>query len=221
MNRTREAVPQSWMSLYIEMLFDAETLAFGTAFMVEYNGDYFLITNWHIVTGRSPETGKVLRSDGAIPNKIRIFFNEKNKLGSWIQGELDLYRESSDESTHVWYQHPIFGEKIDVVAIKIEKNDKIDFYPYELKSSLDIKIYPSANVSVVGFPFGKSSYGYLAIWATGFLATDIDIDYNDLPLFLIDCRGRNGQSGLSVSTLFDGHFFTINDGHYHTYQKKI
>ena len=32
----------------------------------------------------------------------------------------------------------------------------------------------------------------------GFVATDPDIDYDHLPIFLIDCRSRQGQSGSAV-----------------------
>jgi hypothetical protein len=53
-------------------------------------------------------------------------------------------------------------------------------------------------VSVVGFPFGLTAGGALAVWATGFIATDPDVDYAGLPVFLIDCRSRQGQSGSAV-----------------------
>jgi len=59
-------------------------------------------------------------------------------------------------------------------------------------------IAPAEVVSVVGFPFGLTAGGCLAVWATGFVATDHDIDYADLPIFLIDCRSRQGQSGSAV-----------------------
>jgi hypothetical protein len=53
-------------------------------------------------------------------------------------------------------------------------------------------------VSVIGFPFGITAGGGLAIWATGFVASEPDLDYGKLPVFLIDCRSREGQSGSPV-----------------------
>jgi hypothetical protein len=44
----------------------------------------------------------------------------------------------------------------------------------------------------------KLGGGALPIWATGFIASEPDVDYNALPLFLIDCRSRPGQSGSPV-----------------------
>jgi hypothetical protein len=61
-----------------------------------------------------------------------------------------------------------------------------------------IIVAPAEVVSVVGFPFGLTAGGSLAVWATGFVATDPDIDYGNLPVFLIDCRSRPGQSGSAV-----------------------
>lgn len=67
---------------------------------------------------------------------------------------------------------------------------------YEAQPQLAVA--PADSVSVVGFPFGKSIGGAMAIWATGFLASEPNIDVNDLPLQLIDCRARQGQSGSPV-----------------------
>jgi hypothetical protein len=50
-------------------------------------------------------------------------------------------------------------------------------------------------MSLAGFPFGLAGAGSLAIWATGFIATEPEIDYNNQPTFLIDCLARPGQSG--------------------------
>jgi hypothetical protein len=60
-----------------------------------------------------------------------------------------------------------------------------------------IEIGPAENVSVVGFPFGRSVQRF-PIWATGFLAQDLSLVTPESPTFLIDCRTREGQSGSPV-----------------------
>jgi hypothetical protein len=57
---------------------------------------------------------------------------------------------------------------------------------------------PSDVVSVVGFPFGLRGGGSFAVWATGFIASEPSVDFNGRPIFLIDCRTREGQSGPAV-----------------------
>jgi hypothetical protein len=53
------------------------------------------------------------------------------------------------------------------------------------------------GLSVVGFPFGLTGGG-LAVWVRGFIASEPDLDHDDLPRFLIDSRTRPGQSGSPV-----------------------
>lgn len=179
------------------MYFDEEFLACGTAFIVRRNGDYFLITNLHNVTGRDPETNKPKHSKSAIPNKIKVFYNLKNSLGSYFEYTHDLFK--NDGITKNWHEHPCLN-RVDVVAISVPKIEKISLdYFYEIdasSSNLDLK--PTDLLSVIGFPFGKKSMRNFAIWVTGSIASDFEIDYSDLPIFLIDCRTRTGQSGSPV-----------------------
>jgi len=62
----------------------------------------------------------------------------------------------------------------------------------------EIIVSPSMNVSIIGFPFGFSSYGKFPIWKTGQVASDLDIDIDQLPLFYIDAATRGGMSGSPV-----------------------
>jgi hypothetical protein len=57
---------------------------------------------------------------------------------------------------------------------------------------------PADIVSVVGFPFAIQAGATFAVWATGFLASEPAVDYAALPMLLIDCRTRPGQSGSAV-----------------------
>lgn len=62
------------------------------------------------------------------------------------------------------------------------------------------------------FPFGLDGGGLLAIWATGFMATDPEVDYNNQPTFLIDCRARPGQSGSAVIAHRNGGMVALEGG---------
>jgi hypothetical protein len=55
----------------------------------------------------------------------------------------------------------------------------------------------------------------LAIWSTGFIATELDVDYDDLPIFLVDCRTRSGQSGSAVIAFRTVGFVRLMDGSMH------
>ena len=50
------------------------------------------------------------------------------------------------------------------------------------------------------------------MWATGFMASEPDVDFQELPLMLIDCRTRQGQSGSAVVAYRSGGTCAMEDG---------
>jgi len=86
-------------------------------------------------------------------------------------------------------------------------------HPYDVTGSAPaLKAGPSDGVSIVGFPFGLRGGGLLAIWTRGFIASEPDVDLNDLPLFLVDARTRPGQSGSPVIAYSSGGMHAMADG---------
>jgi hypothetical protein len=92
-------------------------------------------------------------------------------------------------------------DKADIVALNLNWGDDIQRLPYYFKTQhdrADLVVSPAEPVSVIGFPFGLTSYGKFPIWATGFLAQELSLITPENPVFLIDCRTRQGQSGSPV-----------------------
>ena len=83
-------------------------------------------------------------------------------------------------------------------------------YPHDLDAGADVAVSVAEPVSVIGFPFGHSPGGRLAVWATGFVATDLDVQWNSLPAMLVDCRARPGQSGSPVVARRSGPYTNNN-----------
>lgn len=199
----------SVQSLIIQMQFNGQPLSTGTAFVVNSNNGAVLITNRHNVTGRHPHTGLPLSTTSGIPNEITIVHNKSNKLGEWVPKVEKLL----DDETPLWIEHPTLGDKVDFVALQLKEIDNVQFYPYDLvNTGPNIMVGPADSVSVVGFPFGLQAGGSLAVWATGFMASEPDINYEDLPVFLIDCRSRQGQSGSAVIAYRSGGMVAMQDG---------
>lgn len=185
----------SLKSLLIELRFNGQPLSTGTAFVATSARGPVLITNRHNVTGRHQETGEPLSKTSGVPNEVVVFHNRANHLGSWVARVEPLY--SNDKP--LWFEHPTLGAKADFVALPLTQLNDVQLYPYTLGvGDPTILVAPAEVVSVVGFPLGLTASGCLAVWATGFVATDPDIDYANLPIFLIDCRSRQGQSGSAV-----------------------
>ena len=144
--------------------------------------------------------------------------NKLNKPGWWLPKVEKLL----NGETPLWFEHPTLGAKADFVAIKLMEIDDVQLYPYNLvNTGPNIMVGPADSVSVVGFPFGIQAGGSLAVWATGFMASEPDIDFKDLPVFLIDCRSREGQSGSAVIAYRSGGSVTMEDGSMHIYGKPV
>lgn len=102
---------------------------------------------------------------------------------------------------------------MDVVALRLQHTSGVELHPYDLTGAAPaLKIGPADGVSVVGFPFGITGGGAFAIWTRGFVASEPDINFNDLPSFLVDARTRPGQSGSPVIAYSSGGGTAMADG---------
>ncbi|MCU0882890.1 MAG: serine protease [Hyphomonadaceae bacterium] len=199
------------MSLFLQMRFNGTDLATGTGFLVQSAKGPVLVTNRHNFTGRHPETGKTLSLTGGIPNEVVIAHNQRQRLGSWALAVEPLLDENE---APLWWEHPTFGARADFVALQLQNLEQAEIIPYDpANPGPPIAVGPAEVVSVVGFPFGKTSgEGFVAIWATGYIASEPDLSYDHLPVFLIDCRGRPGQSGSPVIAYRGGGSVHLEDG---------
>lgn len=206
----------SRVSLYIEMSFNGNRLSTGTGFLTKINNKIYLLTNRHNVTGRDQNNGQPLHHSGGLPNQIKIFHQSLNE-GEWIPKVIEIYGKNEEE---LWIEHPIYKHKADFVAVKIDdivdlKNSGIHVTLFDINKTLGISLDPSESISVIGFPFGKSAgeneKQYYPIWLNGFIASEMSINYNNLPVFLIDARTREGQSGSPVWAIRDKGVFVHND----------
>lgn len=199
----------SVQSLLIQMQFNGQPLATGTAFVVDSSVGPLLITNRHNVTGINQQTNQPLSSTGGVPNELIIVHNRKGQLGQWVSRTEPLFAEDTPR----WIEHPELGSKADFVALPLTAMDDVELYSYELSNpGPEVFIGPADTVSVVGFPFGITAGGAFAVWATGFLASEPIVDFQELPIQLIDCRSRQGQSGSPVIAYRNGGMVSRADG---------
>ena len=157
-----------------------------------------LVTNRHNFTGRNNITGKTLHKKGGIPDNAVVIFQTS---GGEVCYQIDLL-DHSNPDTPSWTEHPILGATADVIALPTGELSNIvnetnsitledDWHRWDVGSELH----------VIGFPYGQVG-GPFPIWSKGFIASEPDVDIAELPMFLIDCRSRPGQSGSPVYARF-------------------
>ena len=181
--------------LYLEMYRDEQNAGVATGFVVRRSDSYYLITNWHVVTCRDPFNDRPPSTNEVVdPNILRVWFHGRD-LGTWISKDIDLI---DNNGNGLWFEHEL-GREIDVIAVPLEISNDITIYDIDLAlADFDLMIYPSEAVSIIGFPRGLTSGGKFPIWKTGHVASDIDIDWNGRPVFLIDATTKGGMSGSPV-----------------------
>ena len=196
----------STKSLRLEIRANGQSLATATGFCVERNAKRFLITNWHVVAGRNPDTGELLSPTGAVPDELAIAHHSSKGLGSWV---VKTERILGPSGAKLWLEHPS-GSTFDVVALLLTSADtQVAVYPFDVKlADFDMLVQVAMPVSIIGFPFGLSTAGKWPIWKTGHVATDPDLDYDGRPAFLIDATTRGGMSGSPVVLRIYGAYAT-------------
>ena len=198
-------------------------LSTATSFFYEgADSQLYLITNWHVVTGRDPS--RPSRSvTGAVPCEIRVrLHNKQKKVGGKSSvvisevSEISLPINSKDGNDPRWLEHPEQKFGADVVCIRIAKD--LEFRKkYAFNVANKWKEYhqdyePGAmdEVFVIGYPWGLSSAakrgGGLPVYKRGSIASDPVVDFRRLPCVLIDCRTSSAMSGSPVIASQSGIF---------------
>lgn len=173
-------------------------LAYATGFVYELDSRHFLITNWHNVTGTNPLTNLPLGKNPVYPNRILFWNRLKNDVKKSERVKVNLY--SDHESINpLWLVHPKYKHKVDLVAIEIS-NPK-ENWEYSSISRLqfdNVRPRIGDDLFVIGYPFDYlTQYGF-PIWKRASIATEPDLDIDDLPKVLVDTATRSGLSGSPV-----------------------
>jgi hypothetical protein len=195
--------PLSARSLFLVLASKGQDMGSATGFVVEHLGKPYLITNWHVLSGRKPETNDPLDPKGSLPDEIRIVHHGKT-LGTWV---VRAERLNDKDGNPRRIQHKL-GSKIDVAALPLLAiDDQVQLYPFDLAlAGADMIPVVAMPVSIIGFPLGLTGPGVFPIWKTGHIASDPDLDYGGTPSFLIDATTRGGMSGSPVVLRLTGGF---------------
>ncbi|MDX8499876.1 trypsin-like peptidase domain-containing protein [Mesorhizobium sp. VK4C] len=181
----------------LEMYFNQTNLSQGTGFIWQVDAEFFLITNWHNLSGKNPLTCKHLSPTLAEPNAVRVWWNLRNNLGR--KGAIDYpIRDSGD--LPLWFVHPVHGKKVDVVALPLLPPDDADPHPINTMPQLDLLTTIGMDVYVLGYPFGMVQSGGLPIWKRASLASEPAVAGTagaELNM-LLDTASRPGMSGSPI-----------------------
>ena len=201
-----------------------EILSSGSAFFFETDGASFIITNWHVVSGRSfidrEPLAASIREPLRITAKLSSYSVGDRESGTFGIGphEIPLYCGEQP----VWFEHPELGPSCDVVAIPFERPSSCPDFMHNAANRIsgdNIPIEPGCTVFVIGFPHAISvGYG-LPLWKSGYVASEPHYNIQlggqlwaygglaggtSIPAFFIDAQTRAGMSGSPVFARYYG-----------------
>lgn len=188
----------------------------ATAFVVQLNKRYFLVTNYHVVSGRRSTDNAPLSSRCGLPTHLRCYFHGQN-LGTWTQKVFRLYSGDGDPSADkpIWSAAHLQGSTFlfaDVVILPLMECDDVKLYPVTMTDGVPIATCPCSRATVIGFPGARTSYKFFPIWVTGYVASEPQLDYDNAPVVLINATTTGGMSGSPVFQIEDGSYIDDQGG---------
>lgn len=227
----RSRYSQSPFQLF--MCDDHGTISTGSAFYYENkNGNLFLITNWHNISGRHFLTKKLLSREARYPTFVKLKVCSRSLNGHLFPGDsfttvaskCEIYRDDMP----LWLEHPSLGAICDVVALPVQRSPDCppNFHVASNRiSDLRIPVRPGSTVFIIGFPRAISVGFGLPLWKSGYIASEPFYDVtiggeisevggmtggHKILAFFIDSLTREGMSGSPVFASHTGNW-NIND----------
>lgn len=188
----------SFFSIHLELFANGKNLSDATGFIYKpfpTIEKYFLVTNYHVVTGREPKRPEMLLPNFATsPDEIQFYTLTKPDFVS-KQGSIKI------ESEMKFLEHRRRSEGVDIAAVPIEFPDNNTVILTQNCLSLvdDIEIQVRSELFIVGFPWGFGmGGGVIPIWKRGTIASEPFYKENGIANFYIDSFTSPGMSGSPV-----------------------
>lgn len=190
-------------------------LSHGTGFFWHHGGRDWVVTCWHVMTGRNPFTGQLMSKKGLIPKRIRVSGWKIRSVDSCnVEFMRSTFRYDLPDAAIEGLSKPtlINGKVVDIVAFPIPDNFAMSLDLNEAhkkqygtlearlnKLSFD-KIQSSAGDEcvILGYPLQNFTGLFFPIWKTGSLATESNMSLDGYPAFLIDAATSSAMSGSPV-----------------------
>lgn len=184
-----------------------EKFCHGTGFIYRRDESVYLVTAWHVVSGRNFFDGK-LNSKGLIPRRFRIFipsFEQADEILTISSNPIEI--TLTDKAVAALTQPPIpFGFQVDVAVAKlpIETIKSGDFtskgmneFKWGIVERLGspIQSMVGADIFVLGYPLSTYEELKTPIWKRGSLASEPSFKVSPEGAFLVDVNSTQGMSG--------------------------
>lgn len=193
---------------------EERVISTATGFFWLHKGQAYLVTNWHVVSGRNPFTGQITSPNGYIPSQFNFYGISLDVKEGKVSIERKRIRITLGHHAEAVLEKPpvVAGGPIDLWAMP---------FPNEFALGLDPKRvgFKGAEVTtcfinenefqrivtqagdecvILGYPLRNYVGGMFPIWKRGSIASDVGFGVDGRPMFLIDSATTPGMSGSAI-----------------------
>lgn len=191
----------SYTTTLIELKSNDNALSYGTGFyyLTKWDGvdTVFLVTNYHVLTGNSPDE----RQNEPQGDSITFYYHmDESDPCPVVRLKVPLF---TNQHFQTWLEHP--NKKVDIAMIPITFSLPVEpFWKLITKelTETDIEINTPDSVTLIGYPKSfLDEKNALPIYKSGNIASEFNINFNGDPCFLIDISAFAGNSGSPVFSI--------------------
>ncbi|MEI7049583.1 trypsin-like peptidase domain-containing protein [Pseudomonas koreensis] len=195
----------------LELFSNGISLGTATGFFLKQNTQWYLITNWHVLSGRFPTNGQPRHWSLAVPDQCKFIFYE-------LQGEKLAPHVVTYELNHpidgsaLWFQHPKYGQQVDIAALPLDPRhvgkakDLLEPGGHDPSMLIDL----GQEIFIPGFPLGFAGDGFMAIWKRASVASSLEIGDGINLKFYVDTATREGMSGSPCIAIANWKYYSLD-----------
>lgn len=197
----------SCCSIYLQGIVNTikgpEPFGFATGFLYAGpNGTRWLVTNWHVVTGRRPDDpGSLVGGKPDSPSRLRFTLHDPS--GSAPQ-DMDVSLYDADGPT--WVE----GDRergVDLALVRLTDAPRFRLpFTQSFAPNSSMSLQPGMDVVIIGHPFELGTHTSSSTWKSAMVASGQDTSAERRPWILVDAPGTPGMSG---SPVYNRTFITL------------
>ncbi|MNO67538.1 hypothetical protein D3C76_583440 [compost metagenome] len=193
----------------LELYCGDASLGTATGFFYKKDDFWFMVTNWHVLSGRYPKNGQPRHHSTAVPDRCRFTYYEL--AGESLETKsVTYFLYHPEDGSPRWFQHPDHGQEVDVAVFQIDPQHlgQAKNIAGEQDSSMFMDL--GQEVFIPGFPLGLSGDGLFAIWKRASIASSLEFGEGQNKKFLVDTASREGMSGSPCLAIANWKYYSMN-----------